>query len=633
MSTPRITWAGEGVGQQDQAQDDEGHADGDEQGAGRPVHALVLGRPGRRRYRNGVLGYERASRASSGPASLTGRTGHQRHPVRVNVPAHYVPGMGPAQAIDWRRHPADLARLVAVALVLGVVLVLTAVEPGALTDLSDDLVDAVRRLPASARGLVAGTLQVVAFVLPVVGVVWAAIRRSWLRLWPQALVALVVAAVPMALLTNWLHRAAPPQVRATAEADSWLTGQAFPLSAAYLAALSAVVTAVSPLLHRRWRRTLWFLVGLAAVPAHDDGGGRPRQRGHRRLDGRGRRLLASPRAGAPARRLDPEAILQALGRAGLALDHLEALPSDGRPVFVGRQARQGSPGPRQLRRPGRGAMPTSSTARPGGGCGSRGSRIRWLRFDRLPRCVTRRWPATWLPGPGLRRPASSPWGRPPMTTACLPLDLIEGSPLVELPPEVVTDDLLHLVWGEVGRLHRRRVAHRRLSMDQVLVGGDGAPTLIGLRGPSTRGHRRPAGGGRRRPAGGDGGRGGRRAGRGRRCRSGARGPAGRRPAARSAPRPLGRDPTSGPRRQGPRQPRSGTACRPPRVPRRWSCSPSSASAGARRRAPSASSSSSSSRAGLHQQLELDRQRPVGGRLESPPGDGRPGDAAVPRPEG
>ena len=170
--------------------------------------------------------------------------------------------MGPAQAIDWRRHPADLARLVAVALVLGVVLVLTAVEPGALTDLSDDLVDAVRRLPASARGLVAGTLQVVAFVLPVVGVVWAAIRRSWRPL-AEALVALVVAAVPMALLTDWLDRAAPPQVRATAEADSWLTGQAFP-SAAYLAALSAVVTAVSPLLHRRWRRTLWFLVGLAA---------------------------------------------------------------------------------------------------------------------------------------------------------------------------------------------------------------------------------------------------------------------------------------------------------------------------------------------------------------------------------
>ena len=56
-------------------------------------------------------------------------------------------------------------------------------------------------------------------------------------------------------------------------------------------------------------------------------------------------------------------------------------------------------------------------------------------------------------------------GETPDDGGLLALDLIEGSPLVELPPEAVTDDLLHRVWGEVGQLHRGRVAHGRLSTD------------------------------------------------------------------------------------------------------------------------------------------------------------------------
>ena len=384
--------------------------------------------------------------------------------------------MGPAQAIDWRRHPADLARLVAAALLLGVVLVLTAVEPRALTDLSDDLVDAVRRLPASARDLVAGVLQVVAVALPVVGVAWAAIRRSWRPL-VEALAALVVAAVTMALLTDWLDRAAPPQVSANAAADSWLAGQAFP-SAAYLAALSAVVTAVSPLLHRRWRRALWFLVGFAAFLRMTTAAAVPVNVAIAVLLGvvAGSAVLLA--LGAPARRIDPEAIRQALGRAGLPLDHLEALPSEGRPVvlgrrpdgppvhvsFVGRDERDADllyRGWRRLRV--KGIEDQVAEVRP----------VAQVRYEAL---------ATYVAaGSGATVPGVVAVGETPDDDGLLALDLVEGAPLVGLPPEAVTDDLLRRVWGEVGRLHQGRVAHRRLSTDQVLVGRDRVPTLIGLR--------------------------------------------------------------------------------------------------------------------------------------------------------
>lgn len=394
----------------------------------------------------------------------------------MNVPAHYVPGVARAQAIDWRRHPADLARLITAGLVLGLVLLLTAVEPGALTDLSDDLLGAVRRLPSSARELIAGTLQVVAVALPIVGVAWAAIRRSWRPL-GEALAALVVAAVTMALITDWLDRAAPPQVSATAASDAWLTGQAFP-SAAYLAALSAVVTAVSPLLHRRWRRTLWLLVGFAAFLRMTTAAAVPVNVAIAVLLGviAGSAVLLA--LGAPARRLDAETVLRALARAGLSLGDLAALPSDGRPVFVGRRP-DGPPvhvsfvgrderdadllyrAWRRLRV--KGIEDQMAEVRP----------VAQVRYEALATFVAAR--------SGAAVPGVVAVGETPDDDGLLALDLVEGTALVELPPEVVTDDLLRRVWGEVDRLHRGRVAHRRLSTDQILVGPGGAPTLIGLR--------------------------------------------------------------------------------------------------------------------------------------------------------
>ena len=46
----------------------------------------------------------------------------------MNLTAHYFPGVDRDGAIEWRRHPADLARLVAASLALTAVLLLTAIE-------------------------------------------------------------------------------------------------------------------------------------------------------------------------------------------------------------------------------------------------------------------------------------------------------------------------------------------------------------------------------------------------------------------------------------------------------------------------------------------------------------------------
>jgi len=401
---------------------------------------------------------------------------HQRHPVRVNLSAHYVPGVGREPALEWRRHPADLARLVAATLALSVVLLLTALDPDALGNLSDDVIDAVRHLPASARSLVAGVLQVTALAVPVVGIAWACLRRSWRPLL-VTLVAVVVAAVSMALLTDWLDRVAPARVAVASGADSWITGRAFP-SAVYLAALAAVVTAVSPLLHRRWRRTLWVGVGIMALLRMVTAAAVPVSVGIAVLMGIvvGSAVLAA--LGAPARGPDPAALIGALARAGLRVDGLDPLPSDGRPVFRGRR-KHGSPV--HVTFVGRDERDADLLYR-----GWRMLRVKGIE-DQL---------ADVRPGAQVRHEALASYLAASVGTAVagvvavgetadddglLALDFVDGRSLAEMAEDEITDALLHAVWVEVGRLHEGRIAHRRLSTDQVLIGPDGIPTIIGLR--------------------------------------------------------------------------------------------------------------------------------------------------------
>ena len=378
--------------------------------------------------------------------------------------------------IEWRRHPADLARLLGSGVLLLALLLLTAVEPDALTNVSDDLVSAVDRLPSSVRAVVAGGLQVVAVALPLIGVGWALLRRSWRPL-AVTLAALVTAAVAMSLLTDWLDRVAPVTTVAAADADSWLTGRAFP-SSAYLAAMAAVVTAVSPLLHRRWRQTLWGGVALVALLRVATAAAVPVSVAVAVLLGivAGSAVLLA--LGAPARRLVPQALVAVLARAGLPVDGLEPLAGSDRPTFravgtdggavhvafVGRDERDADllyRGWRMLRV--KGIEDQLSGVRPGA----------QVHHEAL---------ATLLAADaGVRVPRVRAVAETPDDDGLLALDFVEGRALADLEAEQITDDLLRTVWAEVDRLHTRRIAHRRLSTDQILVEADGRVTIIGLR--------------------------------------------------------------------------------------------------------------------------------------------------------
>lgn len=69
--------------------------------------------------------------------------------------------------------------------------------------------------------------------------------------------------------------------------------------------------------------------------------------------------------------------------------------------------------------------------------------------------------------------------------ALLAYDHVPGRTLAELADEELTDELLTGIWQQIELLQERRLAHRRLVDESILVGSDGTPYLIDLRAGET----------------------------------------------------------------------------------------------------------------------------------------------------
>jgi glycosyltransferase 2 family protein len=377
--------------------------------------------------------------------------------------------------IVWRRHPADLARLVASLSVLAVLAILAAVEPEALTNASGDLVTFVGALPAVIKDLLEGLVQVLALAIPLALLGWGLLRRAWRPL-AVVVLCLVAAAIVMSLLTGWLDRTVPPGAEAALTVDSWVTGKAFP-SAAYLAALSAGVTALTPLLGRRWRRACWMGVAVLAVLRLTTAAAAPVAVGFAIVLGIAAGSLVLLVVGAPSRRLTPAIVAAGLAEAGLVVGDLEEVEGIDRRSFAGADD---------------------------------GGRRVWVTYvgrdERDADLLFRAWRAVRVKGiddqlsgvrpgqqvahealssflaaeAGVRVPGVRAVGETDEEDGVLATELVEGTTVAELDPDALADELLVDAWDQARRLHGARIAHRRLSTDQLMVGPDGV-TLLGLR--------------------------------------------------------------------------------------------------------------------------------------------------------
>ena len=184
------------------------------------------------------------------PAILLAAGGPKTRPRgRVLAPARY-------------RHPGDVIRLIAAALVLAVAVVIAMLLPALLRP----AVAAVTGVgPATEAGQVLTGLVQVMIAAAALVLLAAALRYRRFRVLATVAGGFAAAAALMAGITYLAGPGGPAP--AGLRQGSWLAGAGFP-DPAVLAGLAAVAVAAAPWLSRPWRRASWatlLLIGVARL--------------------------------------------------------------------------------------------------------------------------------------------------------------------------------------------------------------------------------------------------------------------------------------------------------------------------------------------------------------------------------
>ena len=170
--------------------------------------------------------------------------------------------LGESDRRFWRRHPGDVVRLVVRSVVLAVLLALTAAFPHGVGRVSINLVDLFAELPDAVPLRARRVRPDPDRRDPARDPGVAYLRRSALEA-AMVLGSAIAGGVLMALLTDWLVRAAPPGAISGLPSSSFLSTD-FP-SPAYLAALVAGCGDRLTADARQWRRVAWGGVLAAAM--------------------------------------------------------------------------------------------------------------------------------------------------------------------------------------------------------------------------------------------------------------------------------------------------------------------------------------------------------------------------------
>lgn len=368
---------------------------------------------------------------------------------------------------SWVRHPSDLARLAMSLLALTAGLAVVATHPDLVRGVSSDLIRLVLRLPHGVRASLLGLTQLAAVLAPAALVGLLALHRR-VRLAAIVLGAAGLAALVMVVLQRWLDGTVPSQVLERSEGQSWVSGAAFP-SGTYLAALTAAVVVLTPLAGPAGRRAAWLGVFAAATCRLVTAVAVPVNLVVTVAIGAvvGSAVVAV--VGAPRRRFSLDEVEKGVRRAGVEVDVLREVEQassrrcfettatvDHRSVpavvtLLGRDDRNGDLVLRALRwiRT-KGIDDAQLGWRPGG------------RSEH--EAFTTMLAASTINAPEMLGVAETPAG-----DGVLVLSVPPGSPLADLDPDQVTDDVLDAVWAQVGGLQGRHLAHRALHGGHILL--------------------------------------------------------------------------------------------------------------------------------------------------------------------
>jgi len=379
------------------------------------------------------------------------------------------------------RLPSDLLRLL-VALIVGAVgFLIVALLDDVSEGLTVEMVDAAAALPDPlvVTGILA--VQMVAWFGPVAAVGFLLARRTYRRL------SLVVLAAVLAVIVGWgLEVTALRELGGEVtilRSPSWICGAAgrseracvpgdgFP-NTVYLAGFSAGFSVLTPWLTRRWRRAGEVLIAFFLVVRSIDGIVPPVEALLAVAVGYAIGAAVLLAFGDTDRRPRGADIVTALERHGLGVRRLHAADAPARnsaPWFattpVGRRLFVKVLGPeersadllyrtwRALRLKDAGDAPPFLTVRREVEHEAALSLTAWAGGVRTPRLVAA--------------------GEVGVDSMLLAFEAVDGPPLDAV--ESISDPTLIGCWEQLASLHRRRIAHRNLSLANLVVGDGGAP--------------------------------------------------------------------------------------------------------------------------------------------------------------
>jgi glycosyltransferase 2 family protein len=374
---------------------------------------------------------------------------------------------------DVVRSPSDVLRFVVAAVLLLALLLVQWLWGETLVTFASELFQGLSALPSWIVGVVVAGTRVLAVVVLVGGLVFAA-RAGGRRMLGTAAVAAAVAA-PLELLLERLGPDAGETAVDVPDALGPLLEGRFPTTAGLGAAVAAV-TAAAPWLSRRARRVSWlFVMGLVvtyflATPASFDSV-------QALLVGWVAGAAALVVLGAPSRRPTLATVTAGLAAVGVPLASLDqasvdargstpyfGATTDGQKLFVkalGEDQRSADllfRAYRWIDRRDRGDERPFSSLR------------RTVEHEALVALAAREH--------GIRTPRLVAFATAEPHSFVLAYEAVAGRSLDRVAPEEVTDGVLAAIWAQVGQLRRHRIAHRDLRLANIFLAEDGEVWLI-----------------------------------------------------------------------------------------------------------------------------------------------------------
>ncbi|MEV5711670.1 flippase-like domain-containing protein [Actinoallomurus sp. NPDC052274] len=399
----------------------------------------------------------------------------------TEVPVTEVPVAEPSLPRRIRR-PSDAIRFLLTVGMIGLILVLAHIARHTTSGLASDIANGTERAPHLLLTLANLASGIGVLAVPVAFGVARVIGRDGLRV-VIGVVAAVAALFVSLSLDSWMTAAG---MRDLAWYLTWKRhGGWFPGPAHIdITPVIAYVTAVGLGGRTRWQLVTWSVIGLDAVASLTTGAITPLAVLTTYLIGRAVGYGTLYAVGSPSIRPPGDAVVAALRRVGLVpvraarlgdgpedTRRYAAALADGRSVDVtvlDRDQQTAGLLYRLWRRARlRGEMPRRT--------------IRSLRRS-LEQESLMSYATTAAGASTPRLLATSEVGS---EAALLAYEHVPGRLLADLPDEELTDELLAGIWTQLKLLQGRRLAHRRLVSESILVDEAGRPYLVDLRGGET----------------------------------------------------------------------------------------------------------------------------------------------------